>query len=78
MFPGALLLKLGLSSKEDAEASALAWRAASNLRDLARKASYVVRLHVYMGGDLPAMDDNGLLDPYLKVKRERWDGGARR
>lgn len=26
-----------------------------------------VRVHVYMGADLPASDDNGLLDPYLKV-----------
>jgi Ca2+-dependent lipid-binding protein len=38
-----------------------------DLKSLRRTSPYVVRLHVFNGAELPASDDNGMLDPYLKI-----------
>lgn len=67
-YPGALLMKLGMSTLEQAAASAEDWKLHTDVKKFQTKTPFAVRVHVYQGADLPAADDNGLLDPYLKVK----------
>lgn len=61
--PGSVLMRLGLGMPEEAAAN----RWADDLADLDRKDRYEVRLHVYQGRELPAADDNGSLDPFVRA-----------
>jgi len=66
--PGAVLLKLGFGLSEDAVDPQFAWD-----EDLLKKkavdvAPYCLRVYVFQARHLPASDENGLLDPYVKVR----------
>jgi hypothetical protein len=65
-FPGSVLLKLGVGSIAAAQSSAKAWE--NQILSSRTKAAYQLRCHIYQASDLPPADDNGLLDPYIKVK----------
>jgi hypothetical protein len=67
MFPGALLLKIGLSKSEVDEVHSMKAWDKIDLKQYRKKTPFCIRVHVFMGADLPAADDNGLLDPYLKI-----------
>ena len=64
-FPGTVLLRLGFGLKEDAVETEQEWQ--QSLQRMKRRSSYQVRCHLYQAKNLPAVDDNGLLDPYMKV-----------
>lgn len=64
-FPGTVLVRLGFGLKEDAMETEQEWQ--QSLQRMKRRSSYQVRCHLYQAKDLPAVDDNGLLDPYMKV-----------
>eukprot|EP00752_Nemacystus_decipiens_P012046 g10680.t1 len=65
-YPGSLLIKLGLGTLRQFSESAAEWQAEA-LR-LRNRTSYLLRVHVYQGRDLPAADTNGLMDPFLKMQ----------
>ena len=64
-FPGTVMLRLGFGLKEDAVDSEQEWQ--QSLQRMRRRSSYQVRCHLYQAKDLPALDDNGLLDPFMKI-----------
>ncbi|CAM9992524.1 unnamed protein product [Ectocarpus sp. 6 AP-2014] len=65
-YPGSVLIKLGLGTLRQFSESAAEWQAeALKLRN---RTSYLLRVHIYQGRDLPAADDNGLMDPFLKMQ----------
>jgi hypothetical protein len=64
-FPGTVQVRLGFGLKEDADACEQEWQ--QSLQRMRRRSSYQVRVHLYQAKDLPAVDDNGLLDPYMKI-----------
>ncbi|KAJ1449086.1 hypothetical protein M885DRAFT_622839 [Pelagophyceae sp. CCMP2097] len=66
--PGALLLKLGLGLSADALDPALMWRDAELLKKFDDQAPFQLRVYVYQARRLPASDDNGLIDAYVKVR----------
>ncbi|CAM9300468.1 unnamed protein product, partial [Phaeothamnion confervicola] len=65
-FPGSLLLKIGFGPREAFLKTARAWE--GELQLLRRKVPYQIRVHVYQARDLPAADDNGLMDPFLMIR----------
>ncbi|CAN0172504.1 unnamed protein product, partial [Hapterophycus canaliculatus] len=65
-YPGSLLIKLGLGSLRDFSESAAEWQAEA--LKLRIRTSYLLRVHIYQGRDLPAADSNGLMDPFLKMQ----------
>lgn len=66
--PGAVLLKLGLGLSEDAICPEFAWNEQVLLKAATLKKPFAVRVYVYQARHLPASDENGLLDPYVKVR----------
>ncbi|CAM9701229.1 unnamed protein product, partial [Scytosiphon promiscuus] len=65
-YPGSLLIKLGLGTLRDFSESAAEWQAEA--LKLRMRTSYLLRVHIYQGRDLPAADSNGLMDPFLKMQ----------
>jgi hypothetical protein len=65
-FPGSVLVRFGLTLKEDNHTQDSSYEAEKEA--LGRKIPYQVRVHCYCGRSLPAVDSNGMLDPYLKIK----------
>eukprot|EP00633_Aureoumbra_lagunensis_P005480 CAMPEP_0197308502 /NCGR_PEP_ID=MMETSP0891-20130614/6865_1 /TAXON_ID=44058 ORGANISM="Aureoumbra lagunensis, Strain CCMP1510" /NCGR_SAMPLE_ID=MMETSP0891 /ASSEMBLY_ACC=CAM_ASM_000534 /LENGTH=1990 /DNA_ID=CAMNT_0042792899 /DNA_START=20 /DNA_END=5992 /DNA_ORIENTATION=+ len=66
--PGAVLLKLGLGLAEDAIDPQFAWNETQLKKKVVDLAPYCLRVYVFQARHLPASDDNGLLDPYVKVR----------
>ena len=68
--PGAVLLQLGLGLSEDAVDPDLNmnWQEAPLLKKAETLKPYCLRVYVYQARNLPASDENGLLDPYVKVR----------
>lgn len=66
-FPGCLLLRLGVGSAAQAADTAEQWAALAGERELKTRVPYIVRVHVFQCRDLPAADDDGMIDPYLKI-----------
>ncbi|MCO5110336.1 MAG: C2 domain-containing protein 3 [Burkholderiaceae bacterium] len=60
---GSVLLRLGVGPL--GEAVTIDWRA--ELRELEVRKPFELRVHVFQGRKLPAADETGALDPYLKV-----------
>ena len=67
MFPGCLLLRLGLGTATQAAETAEAWDKMVGSEVLSQKVPYIVRVNVMMCRSLPAADDDGMIDPYLRV-----------
>jgi hypothetical protein len=66
-FPGCLLLRLGLGTASKAAETEEEWNKMTSSDVLSQKVPYIVRVNIYQCRSLPAADDNGLLDPYLKI-----------
>ena len=66
--PGAVLLQLGLGLSEDAVDPDFAWDEAPLLKKAETLKPFCLRVYVYQARNLPASDENGLLDPYVKVR----------
>jgi hypothetical protein len=69
VFPGLLLLRLGLGSRKTWDDNKAAWERMSspNHAGPEEKFPYVVRINIFQCRDLPAADDSGSIDPYLKL-----------
>ena len=61
--PGNVLIKLGMGT--DTSAAENPWE--TDLEALSDLTPYQLRVHVYQGRSLPAADDNGSIDPFVKV-----------
>mmetsp|Transcript_9637 Transcript_9637/g.30891 ORF Transcript_9637/g.30891 Transcript_9637/m.30891 type:complete len:1963 (-) Transcript_9637:92-5980(-) len=66
--PGAVLIKFGLGLSEDAVDPAFAWDEAALRKKAEDLVPFALRVYVFQARDLPASDENGLLDPYVKVR----------
>ena len=71
-FPGLVLLRLGFGLNVDDREEKMGRSRHQSLwvqgpQDFGQRAQYTARVHVYKGQNLPSADDDGLLDPYLKV-----------
>lgn len=68
--PGYLLMSLGMGNRREWARAEPEWRLRyESFKALAeRPTPYELRLHVYMGRDLPSSDADGLVDPYLKMR----------
>jgi hypothetical protein len=64
-YPGAALLKMALINTEEA-ANFPDWE--NERKKLDNRKAYALRVFVYQGRNLPAVDDNGMIDPYVKVR----------
>lgn len=64
-YPGSVLLKLMLASIED-ETAQQDWE--TYRRRLEIRKPFHLRVYVYQCRNLPAVDDNAMLDPYIKVR----------
>lgn len=62
--PGALLVKMGFGSDDDAQEQP--W--SDELEMLKDRSPHVLRVHVYQARNLPSIDANGMLDPYVKIR----------
>ncbi|KAF0685797.1 Aste57867_22405 [Aphanomyces stellatus] len=67
-FPGNIFINLGFGTEETAARTKKVWEDVAKPERLAQRYKYHVRVNVYQGRQLPAMDDNGLSDPYIKVR----------
>lgn len=63
--PGAVLLRLGFGLNDDSRE--VKWDDLDG-KKLGDVKPYCLRVHIFQGRGLPASDDNGLLDPYVKVR----------
>jgi len=78
MNPGAILLKLGFGLSEDAMDPAFSWPEAELMKKVEDRMPFCLRVYIYQAKHLPASDENGLLDPYIKVRfcgKKREDTG---
>ena len=66
IFPGQLLIKLGLGSEEDCLHAKDDWDDA--IDSIANTQPFLCRFHLYQCRDLPSADSNGLCDPFMKIK----------
>ncbi|KAJ8603740.1 hypothetical protein CTAYLR_000260 [Chrysophaeum taylorii] len=66
--PGAVLVKFGLGLSEDAIDPAFSWDEVALRKKAEDPVPYALRVYVFQARDLPASDENGLLDPYVKVR----------
>ena len=64
-FPGNVLLKIGFGKLADSQAVEGEWQ--RSLQASRSTVSYQCRVHVYQGRNMPAVDSNGLCDPYVVV-----------
>ncbi len=64
-FPGNVLLKLGFGKVADSVAVEGEWQ--RSLQASRSTAPYQCRVHIYQGRNMPAVDSNGLCDPYVVV-----------
>jgi hypothetical protein len=67
MFPGCLLIRLGLGTAEVAAETADEWSRMTSPESLSVKVPYIVRVNIFQCRSLPAADADGMIDPYLKV-----------
>lgn len=66
--PGAVLIKFGLGLSEDALDPSFAWDELALRKKADDLLPYALRVYIFQARDLPASDENGLLDPYVKVR----------
>ena len=64
-YPGCVLMKVALSNVHDVH-GAVDWE--PERKKIVLKKAYALRVYVYQCRGLPAIDDNGLIDPYVKVR----------
>jgi hypothetical protein len=64
-FPGSVQILVAFGPSEDAELTKKEWK--DCVQTMKIRQAYQLRVHLYQGRNLPAADDNGLSDPYLKV-----------
>lgn len=72
--PGFLLVSIGMGPKRAWDQMETSWRLRqeSYLALSIRPRTYELRLHLYMGRNLPALDSNGMIDPFLRVRFDRF------
>ncbi|EQC29478.1 hypothetical protein SDRG_12726 [Saprolegnia diclina VS20] len=68
VFPGNVLLALAMGTEATAKATRQAWDTTFDQGLLEKRHAYQVHVNLYQGRQLPALDDNGLSDPYAKVR----------
>ena len=66
VYPGQLLIKLGLGSEDACLEAKDEWDGA--IETIENTQPFLCRFHLYQCRDLPSADSNGLCDPYLKIK----------
>ena len=66
VYPGQLLIKLGLGSEEAMLDSKDEWDDAMD--SVVNVQPFLCRFHLYQCRDLPSADSNGLCDPFLRIK----------
>jgi hypothetical protein len=64
-YPGQVLLKLCLASIED-EAASADWETYRRRLEITK--AYHLRVYIYQCKSLPSVNENGLIDPYIKVR----------
>ena len=64
-YPGSILCKLSLANMDDATADQ-EWE--KDRRKLEIVKPYALRVYVYQCKSLPSVDENGLIDPYIKIR----------
>lgn len=65
VFAGTVLIKLGFGYLEDSNASLPQWQ--ESAKKITMAVPHQVRVHLFQGKNLPAADQNGLSDPYVRV-----------
>ncbi|KDO24696.1 hypothetical protein SPRG_10230 [Saprolegnia parasitica CBS 223.65] len=68
VFPGNIFLNLGFGHLDTSTATVDVWNRVCNQEILGTRLKYQVQVNVFQGRQLPALDDNGLCDPYVKVR----------
>ncbi|OQS02130.1 hypothetical protein THRCLA_05475 [Thraustotheca clavata] len=68
VFPGNVFLNLGFGTEETAHSTRSLWQSKCNPEILNTRHKYQVQVNIFQGRQLPALDDNGLCDPYIKVR----------
>ncbi|OQS01372.1 hypothetical protein ACHHYP_01203 [Achlya hypogyna] len=68
VFPGNIFLALGFGLEATANGTKALWDSVFDTRKLETRLRYQVQVNIFQGRQLPAMDDNGLCDPYVKVR----------
>ncbi|EQC29479.1 hypothetical protein SDRG_12727 [Saprolegnia diclina VS20] len=68
IFPGNVFLALGFGSEATALQTKALWNSVFDTRKLDTRLKYQVQVNIFQGRQLPAMDSNGLCDPYVKVR----------
>mmetsp|Transcript_3699 Transcript_3699/g.10922 ORF Transcript_3699/g.10922 Transcript_3699/m.10922 type:complete len:1377 (-) Transcript_3699:822-4952(-) len=66
--PSAVLLQLGFGLSEDAVDPEFCWPEDTLMKKLEELAPFCLRVYVFQAKNLHASDDNGLLDPYVKIR----------
>ncbi|ETV80250.1 hypothetical protein H257_06591 [Aphanomyces astaci] len=67
-FPGNIFFNLGLAPIDVADLSKAAWVSYYDKETLEKRHKYQVRVNIFQARQLPALDDDGLSDPYAKVR----------
>ncbi|CAK4632712.1 unnamed protein product [Aphanomyces euteiches] len=67
-FPGNIYLDLAMGSVDQADQTRDAWSTFYDKNKLETRHKYEVRVNIFQARQLPALDDNGLSDPYAKVR----------
>ncbi|OQR94660.1 hypothetical protein THRCLA_08129 [Thraustotheca clavata] len=67
IFPGNIFLALGFGQERKALQTKKLWESVFQTKKLDERIKYQVQVNIFQGRQLPAMDDNGLCDPYVKV-----------
>jgi hypothetical protein len=68
MNPGAVLLQLGFGLSADAIDPVFSWPEDTLVKKPKELAPFCLRVYIFQAKNLPASNDNGLLDPYIKVR----------
>ena len=64
--PGSVLLNVGFCPVKSVDDHVMSWQ--KQRQEALTTSYYELRVHVYQASDLPPADDDGSLDPYLKIK----------
>ncbi|OQR97039.1 hypothetical protein THRCLA_07103 [Thraustotheca clavata] len=66
-FPGNILLALSMGNEDVANKTRQTWTERFDKAMLEKRHKYQVQVNLFQGRHLPALDDNGLSDPYAKI-----------
>ncbi|KAF0685790.1 Aste57867_22398 [Aphanomyces stellatus] len=67
-FPGNLFFDLAMGTVDLADQTKSVWESFYDKQKLEKREKYQVRVNIFQARQLPALDDNGLSDPYAKVR----------